>query len=361
MPVACSSALLYGIACRIAATSLAIAERSLTELSGLEYKPMRSLLAEGTDCRIHSEPASWKPWPQLRKRDSDIQLRMFIAHRVWIFLAIAGCLFLAIGNGGCQLMIPDSTEMTVSKSPLKPIVEPRDVIDIEVFFVDRHIGDPLIGDSLWSSLFPISSLENENRQRLTEDGFRCAMSPSRPPRSLQSLFALSNDQDPTRRVIPRRYTVPSGQETLLMISSPPNGTPVTLKHDSGTKQLELNDSHCLLRLSAKYVEEGWVNISLFPEIRHGANALRAIATNEDWQFREQQQSIPLYQHRLSADLNVGEVIILGLEPNAPDSLASRFFRADLSQGIERLILIRVLETRQVKPVRETTGRSDGLL
>ncbi|HWL10198.1 MAG TPA: hypothetical protein VNQ76_17465 [Planctomicrobium sp.] len=267
------------------------------------------------------------------------------------WLAVIVALLPFITGAGCQLLLPGAEELVSGKSPLKPIVAPREVIDLEVYYVDRSIGDPLIGDSLWRSLSPISSLAAESGKRLTEDGFRYAMAPSRPPRNLQSLLSLSNDQDPSRRVVPHRYSVPSGQETMLMISNPPDGTPLSVKSDDVQKSVQLSQAQCLFRLSARRVDEGWVALSMTPEIRHGANTLRPVAMDQDWQYREQQQTLTFYQHRLAADVNVGEVIVLGLEPTATDSVASRFFRADLTRGVERLILIRVVSMRSVDPVR----------
>jgi len=262
----------------------------------------------------------------------------------------AGLVMLLAGTG-CQILIPGAEDLAASPSPLKPIVGPRDVIDIEVYFVDRSIGDPLIGDSLWKSLSPISSVTAESRQRLTMDGFRYAMAPSRPPRALQSLLSLSNEQDPTRRVVPQRYSVASGQETVLMVSTPPEGTPLNLQSDDVRKTIELNQAQCLFRLAANRMDDGWTQVTVTPEIRHGANTLRPVAMDQNWQYREQQQTLTFFQHRLSAELNVGEVIVLGLEPTSTESVASRFFRADLSMGIERLILLRVVNMRRVDPIR----------
>lgn len=248
-------------------------------------------------------------------------------------------------------MLPHTENLTVKKNPLPPIVESRDTIDLEVYFVDRRIGDPLIGESLWSSLSSVTAVAPENRAYLTDDGFRFGMASSRPPRALQSLLRLSDEQDPARRVVPHRYTVPSGQETLLMISNVPDGTPLIRKTEEGAKATELNQAQCLLRVNAQRVEDGWARISITPEIRHGASTLRPVATDQSWQYHEGQQVMPFYQHRLSAELNTGEVIVLGLDPTHPDGLASCFFRSDIASGIERLILIRVGEMRKVDPVR----------
>lgn len=263
------------------------------------------------------------------------------------------CTLLASAGSGCLLMFPGSPDTMARHALLQPIVGPRDAIDLEVYFVDRRIGDPLIGEALWSSLYAISSVTPEVRQQLMEDGFRFAMSPSRPPRALQSLLKLSNEQDPSRRVVPRRYTVPSGQETLLMVSTVPDGTPLQTKTPEGIKTTELTQGQCLLRVHAQRMDDGWTKLLIIPEIRHGATALRPVATNQDWEFREGQISVPFYNDRLSAEVNIGEMVVLGLDPNLPDALASRFFRSDISQGTERLLLIRVANMRKVEAVRAT--------
>jgi len=268
-------------------------------------------------------------------------------------LLFVACLVIAGAGCGCTMFLPSAAELSKKSFALPPLPGPKEVIDLEVYFVDRRIGDPLIGESLWSSLYPITSVKAEQRQRLTEDGFRFAMAPSRPPRALQSLLRLSDEQDPTRRVVPHRYSVPSGQETVLVISSLPDGTPLTLKTDDGARTLDLNQGECLFRLSARRMEDGWAELALVPEIRHGATALRPVATEDEWQYREEKQCLPFYQNRLSAEVNTGEVVVLGLNGSRPDSLASRFFRSDVSQGIERLILIRVANMRSVAPVRVT--------
>jgi hypothetical protein len=79
--------------------------------------------------------------------------------------------------------------------------------------------------------------------------------------------------------------------------------------------------------------------------------MRPVATDQNWEFRESQQTLPFYQHQLSAELNTGEILVMGLDPSEPRSLASHFFRSDITRGVERLILIRVADMRRVQPVR----------
>jgi hypothetical protein len=271
-------------------------------------------------------------------------LRTFIVG-AWLASATSGCLLFPSG--------PEA-QTTTKKSLLTPIVPPREAIEIEVYFVDRRIGDPLIGEGLWGSLFAVTAVSPEVRDQLTADGFRFAMSPSRPPRSLQTLMKLSNDQDPSRRVLRQRYVVPAGQETILVASQVPDGTPLTRRTSESVQTIELNRAQCLFRVTAERVEEGWAKLVVLPEILHGETLLRPQASDQDWQLREGQRSMVFYQDRLSAEINEGELIVLGLDPDVPDGLASHFFRSDVSQGVERLILIRVVEMRKVDPVRVTS-------
>ncbi|WP_437185984.1 hypothetical protein SH668x_003111 [Planctomicrobium sp. SH668] len=260
-------------------------------------------------------------------------------------------LIMMIGQDGCTLIQPDPSILSTSKPILPPIVDSRDTIDLEVIFIDRRIGDPLIGDGLWSSLSGVSAVNSENRANLKAEGFRFGMASSRLPRQLQSLLKMSDEEDPNRRIAPQRYTVPSGQEAVVMVSSVPDGTPLVLKGDAEARINELNNAQCLLRVTAKRVDDNWAKLTILPEVRHGSKLLRPIATDQSWQLNETQSHLPFYQHRISAELNTGEVVAIGLDPATPDGLASCFFRSDISSGLERLILIRVVDMRKVNPVR----------
>jgi len=306
----------------------------------LNLRPIQKPVADSQSCDFTLLP---------EQGVSTITMESANSRSFW--LSGLACLLSMLAVSGCTLMLPGSEQLTVNKNPLPPIVASRDTIDLEVYFIDRRIGDPLIGESLWSCLSSLTAVAAENQTHLSEDGFRFGMASSRPPRSLQSLLRLSDEQDPMRRVVPHRYTVPSGQETLLMISQVPNGTPLIRKTAEGVKTTELNQAQCLLRVSAERMDGNWARLSITPEIRHGASALRPVATDQNWQYHEGQQVIPFYQHRLTAELNTGEVVVLGLDAAQPDGLASFFFRSDISSGIERLILVRVGEMHKVAPVR----------
>lgn len=271
---------------------------------------------------------------------------------MWIFAGLLPMVVAAAGSG-CALWLPPLGEQSLFSSRLQPLVNSRDAIDLEVYFVDRRIGDPLIGEGLWSSLHAVTAVDPEIREHLGKDGFRFAMSPSRPPRPLQALMALSDDHDPSRRATMRRYTLPTGQETYLLTSTIPNGVTIERRGPGESKPVEIQQGNCLLRLQAERVEDGWAKLVIVPEIRHGSHQLRPRPTAQDWLYDQGQEVLAFYEDRLSAEVNVGEILVLGLAPSGKDALAGHFFRGDASQGIERLILIRVADMRKVAPIRVT--------
>src|SRR5262245_59515094 len=119
---------------------------------------------------------------------------MHAAKSTWIICTLAACIGAVLAAPGCALIRPFDDARTQKQSLLNPLVPPRQFIELDVYFVDRLIGDPLIGEGLWSSLFAVTAVSPEVREQLTQDGFRFAMSPSRPPRTLQTLMKLSNNR-----------------------------------------------------------------------------------------------------------------------------------------------------------------------
>lgn len=269
--------------------------------------------------------------------------------RTWTSRQLLAVALWAVIASGCTLFTSEVSPP--SRMPLPPLVGPRDVVELEVYFVDRSIGDPMIGESLWGTLFAVTSVAPNVRESLAEDGFRFAMGPARPTRTLQGLLKTRGDQDPTRRTLVQRYQLPMGQEAHLITSEIPDGTVLTQVTDDGVKTTELNNGRSLLRVTAERVEDGWVNLVIIPEIRHGAYSPRPMATDQEWIYTQGQQSMPFYRDRLGAQVNIGEIVVLGLDPRSTGALARHFFRSESAPGLERLIMIRVADMKQIQPVR----------
>lgn len=251
---------------------------------------------------------------------------------------------------GCALLLTDATGN--GRNPLMPIVPPKDAIELQVIFVDRVVGDPLIGESLWNDLHAVTVVDPAVRDRLMQHGFRFAMSPSRPPQSLQSLIALSTTDDPSKLALARNYTLIDGQEAWFMSSTLPPGTQVRIPMDDSVRAIEADQGSCWFRIRATRQSENWAKLEIVPEFRYGEVAIRPRPTDHEWLYEQGQKSVVLYEDRLGVELNVGEVLVLGLAGDDPDSLGRRYFRAEANgREFERLILIRLTEMKRIEPVR----------
>ncbi len=272
--------------------------------------------------------------------------------RTWKSCFLLSVCLWVCGVTGCTLLFPESNVQKKSKSILKPIVSAREAIAIEVYFVDRRIGDPLIGDTLWESLQTVSSIDHKTRTKLEEDGFRVGLSASRPPRPLQTLMSLSNQQDPTRRAVVQPYMIPSGQETWLVARAIENGTEVVRRPLNAEPQtISVDQGQAIFKVQASSEEDGWAKLVVIPEIQHGLNTLKPTATDSQWTLRDRKQAITLFEDRLSAELNVGEFLVIGMTKDGEGKLASHFFQSDQANGLQRLMMIRIADIRTIEPER----------
>lgn len=267
-----------------------------------------------------------------------------------VVILVLGC------QSGCQYWTNKAVNdyYFPNQPEASPTTEKR-AIDLEVFFVDRVKDSPLIGENLWQSLHQVSTISVQNRTHLDKHGFRIAFSPARPSRQLQSLMALSTNDDPTRRALKQSLTLPVGQETFLLASTIPEGTKVRLDEDGVEHVLDIVDGKSMFRLKAELADGGWAKITLIPELRHGQHSLRPQGTKDEFVFRHGQKPITFYEDRITAEINIGEILVLGSDPQREDALASHFFCGDGVSGpsndIERLMLIRVADVRDVRGQR----------
>lgn len=272
--------------------------------------------------------------------------------RTWIrSSSLLASLFVCVVYG-CSALFPEQNQQTNVQSPLKPIVDSRDAIALEVYFLDRRRGDPIIGDTLWESLHSVSSMDAATRKRLTGDGFRIGMSAARPPRPLQVLMNLSDENDPTRRSEVRSYMVFSDHQTLVACRQIEDGTNITrIPLEGATQSFVVRDGLAVFNIQVSRVEDGWAKLVVIPEIQHGKNMLKPTATEANWTLTDRKNTVSLFENRFSAELNIGEIIVLGMTEDAEDRIASHFFLSDKHNGLERLMMIRIADIRSISPQR----------
>lgn len=278
-------------------------------------------------------------------------------HRIFVQILAVTVMLSGVWSSGCHLMTDDlRTPVTAVETPgtapvsAGRVPEAQTAIELEVFFVDRHPDDPLIGKALWSELHQLSALDPARRDQLAEHGFRFGIAASRPPRSVQALMSLSTPRDPVRRASKQQYVLPSGQETWLMATQLPPTCTIRLPDDEAGRELEVGNGRCVFRVRAEEVEDGWARLEILPEVWANDLSLHPRPNDHDWVY--DRKKTPLYEDRFHVELNVGEIVVIGRSTDADSPFGDHFFRTVSDDvDVERLLMIRLSRMREVQPVR----------
>lgn len=203
----------------------------------------------------------------------------------------------------------------------------KTAVTLEIVFVERPKGDPLLGSQLWDEVDQIGSLPPEERQAIVEAGFRVGRVGANPPLALQKLMGLSTDlgADEEKRLVGRRVVLPSGAETEINTGVAHAQSFVTIPLAEGLEQKTFENVRGVFRMKARQLQEGWARIEFLPEIHHGQLSNRALSFQGDWQVRTTQAVAKLYRQKFSLDLNLGEMVIITGEVEPKDSVGSHFF------------------------------------
>lgn len=282
----------------------------------------------------------------------DFRGRIF---RSWMILcAVTACVFVS----GCSLLSLSSlfsdTEAT-GKADLRlpPIVASRDAVQLEILFVDRPANDALLGDSLWKQVDQIAGMSADIRSTLRENGWRVGHASSHPPRAIEQLLEMSTERpeaiDNERHLVGRRVALAAGGN--LPIDLTELQPEIRLKPSVDGKTKSYSNAKCILNVQIDREQDGWVRLNFTPEVHHGQNWLRPVATQLDWTRRRGQLVEPLFDQKFSLSLNVGEMAIITAEGNDKESAGHSFFRGiHESGGLQRLLVVRVANMRKMVPV-----------
>ncbi|MBX3442030.1 MAG: hypothetical protein KF774_06465 [Planctomyces sp.] len=265
---------------------------------------------------------------------------------------------LAIATTGCDIFGTASRRDSglTDRQFLPSVPAPRDVINLEVILIDRTPGDPLTGDSLWRSLNQAAG-SLSNRVQLKEAGLQYGIAPSTPPFALQALLNTdrSAGSGPTQR---HAVPIPTGGSTMITTGQLAGARTIAGADKSRPRAIEVADAHCIFQVAAERVQDGWVRITLLPEIHHGTQKLRPRANDRDWVPANTREIEPYLDRQFSVELNTGEYVVVGPAGTDPNSLGTLFFRGgDLESRQQRLMIVRLIGMHEVQPVRTSPPTS----
>lgn len=252
-----------------------------------------------------------------------------ISRRAWL-RAAASLVGLLPGCEAFRLFDkPVSLAQQVNKLPAIPA--PPDAMRFDIVFVERPLGDSLLGDKLWSGLDEVPGLENQKGDLLRQNGFRVGVSGSNPPQTLQTLLGLKSDfaYEPTaeksKQLVGRQVVLRSGGETEVQAS--PLLDECTVEIRDGKNLVARNYQQCrgLLRVTAHRVQDGWAKLEFIPVVMHGRESTHFTAGEESWQYTNGQRTEAMFSQRFETTLAIGEMAVISADERTPGSLGQMFF------------------------------------
>ena len=273
-----------------------------------------------------------------------------------MMLAVATALF-ATGSG-CELVDQqDSATAKQHSSLLPPIATSPDAVQIEFVIVERPLGDPLFGSSLWNSVDQIGVLDPGIRRTLLKHGIRVGITGSAPPLQLEALLELSSADrsdsfalDDRGRWSGRRVTLLARQETdVRLFDGPWPSCLVNVPRGEESEVRSFEQARFLFRVKAMETQPGWASIEFMPRIHHGQVQSRPTAMQAEWAYRTGQKVEPVFPLGFDLTLGEGEWALIGLEGNEPTSLGYHLFAsANGELPMQRLLIIRLADTANVE-------------
>ena len=244
----------------------------------------------------------------------------FASHRRLHVVILLGFLSSIASTTGCRLL--QQTQQTLglrARSLLPDIPTSPDAMEVEIVFVERLVGDPLLGPQLWEEVDQIGSFDANVRQTLRDNGFRVGLVGSTPPRALQQLLRLQDDLTNSvdiksrGELVGRRIVLRSGAETEIQTSPVQSNCTVAIHDTNGTTTKAFTKVVCKFRVTAERVQDGWAKLVFLPELHHGNVQVRPTAAAQGFQFRTAQIVEPLYSQQFALTLNVGEMAVISTD------------------------------------------------
>jgi hypothetical protein len=274
---------------------------------------------------------------------------------------------------GCTLLKPIAdvfgywpSAPTATSSSLPPLLPSRDALQIDLIFVERPAGDPLLGSALWSQIDQVGAVSAGEADSLKRLGLRVGNAGQSICPALEQILRESEPAD-----APSSDTHISVKKQTLCIG-PGVASPITtntlakctidVPTASGSKQETFENFRGVLRLTAHHLQDEWARLEFVPEVDFGQERLRPSSASAGlqsvWQPTMSQEVEALLAQRFSARLHVGEMIVITAD--APDNArlfgTRAFVREQPGNGqMQRVLLVRLSNMSRVDPVYAEAG------
>ncbi len=244
---------------------------------------------------------------------------------------------------GCFTALPDrALTRYEAKLPFSSFAG-EDVVQLDVYLVERPIGDVCINREVWE-LADEQTLQ-ERKQVLDDNGLRVCVLGDSPPDGLQTL--LHSERSCAN---PRRLLFHAGQPTQIVLGPPTARLTVPLHQNGQTTLIDFDEAQCLLEATIRPAEDNKLVLNFSPQVRHGEQLAtpRAVPLPSGELRWEPQVAQPTETYRgLSWELTVAAntFVAIGTRLDRPDTLGQRAFLNTEGLRIQRLLVLRVNRAR----------------
>ena len=242
-----------------------------------------------------------------------------------------------------------------NQSPLKAIEKQPTQTEIEVVFVRIPTRDRESTDALWKEVDELA-IDAKFRRKLNKNGFRVGVIGSQIPTEVQnilqnahragkeniSLDSMSNLQE-THAITRKLYMQPGQQSELLASSVQKEFQMLELRNGSLVGET-LRDGQAQFVAELLHGQDDRVSLRLTPEVHFGAFRNEYVPGEGMFRLDTGREKKRLQGLQLRAELDDGQILIVGPRADQPGSLGHQFFNQQATeQSISKLMMIRICE------------------
>jgi hypothetical protein len=232
---------------------------------------------------------------------------------------------------GCESLFKSAGISTTAKK-LPALQAPPGSMQLDVVYVERPVGDPLLGQKLWRHVDQVASIDAAARGLLRHNGLRVGIVGANPPIALQRMLGLKSDfayepvAEQDKQLVGRHFFLVSGGETEIQISQPYPKCAVNLVSANSTEPLRFENAVCKFRVRATRLQDGWAQLEFVPQVQYGQEQQRYVVEDGGWRFQTGQQTETFFLHRFEVKLGTGDMAVVTAEDDSPGTLGQLFFR-----------------------------------
>jgi hypothetical protein len=267
---------------------------------------------------------------------------------------------LVLGSMGCSFFGPsDRTDSIPAVAALAPEKNSGEIVCLDVALIDQPYGAPFINNEVWE-LGDEQGVDLEMKPVLEENGLRICQLGGVLPVPLQSLLTSPRSCSGARRI-----TAEPGKPKPLPVGERRERCAFHLAGAAGRRLVSLEQAQCELEVTPTLEDDKRIHLRFTPQIRHGPARIKPRVEKDPdgplrWSMeaKEEIESFP----ELHWDCTIGpnELIVLGTQPNRPDTLGGRFFLPDGDPPRQWLVVLRASRLLIGMPLDETLTRTPPL-